>query len=49
LRPYTLVKDVRTGVETAQVQAVLDGEIDDFITAYLRLKAEREHKEAAAR
>jgi peptide chain release factor 2 len=49
LQPYTLVKDVRTGVETAQVQAVLDGEIDDFITAYLRLKAEREHKKVAAK
>jgi peptide chain release factor 2 len=48
LQPYTLIKDVRTGVETGQVQAVLDGEIDEFITAYLRLKAEREHKRAAA-
>jgi peptide chain release factor 2 len=44
MQPYTLVKDVRTGVETSQVQAVLDGEIDDFIQAYLRMKAEREHK-----
>jgi peptide chain release factor 2 len=39
LQPYTLVKDVRTGQETAQVQQVLDGEIDEFITAYLRKKA----------
>jgi peptide chain release factor 2 len=44
LQPYTLVKDVRTGIETSQVQSVLDGEIDDFIQAYLRKKAEREHK-----
>jgi peptide chain release factor 2 len=44
MQPYTLVKDVRTGVETSQVQAILDGEIDEFIQAYLRLKAEREHK-----
>src|SRR5947209_14349855 len=44
LQPYTLVKDVRTGVETSQVQAVLDGEIDDFIQAYLRYKTEREHR-----
>jgi peptide chain release factor 2 len=43
MQPYTLVKDVRTGVETAQVQSVLDGEIDDFIQAFLRQKAEREH------
>jgi peptide chain release factor 2 len=44
MQPYTLVKDVRTGMETSQVQSVLDGEIDDFIQAYLRLKAEREHR-----
>ena len=44
MQPYTLVKDVRTGVETAQVNKVLDGEIDEFIQAYLRQKAEREHK-----
>jgi peptide chain release factor 2 len=47
MQPYTLVKDVRTGVETSQVQNVLDGDIDDFIQAYLRQKAEREHKKAA--
>src|SRR5437588_1465426 len=44
MQPYTLVKDVRTGVETAQVQKVLDGDIDEFIQAFLRDKAEREHK-----
>ena len=44
LQPYTLVKDVRTGMETSQVQNVLDGDIDEFIQAYLRRKAEREHK-----
>ena len=44
LQPYTLVKDARTGLETAQVQNVLDGELDEFIQAYLRYKAEREHK-----
>ena len=35
LQPYKLVKDVRTGYETGNVNAVLDGEIDGFIKAYL--------------
>jgi peptide chain release factor 2 len=38
LQPYTLAKDVRTGVETAQVQDVFDGDIDEFIQAFLRQK-----------
>jgi len=44
MQPYTLVKDQRTEVETAQVGKVLDGEIDDFIQAYLRYKAAQRHK-----
>jgi peptide chain release factor 2 len=47
MQPYTLVKDVRTGVETAQVQKVLDGDLDEFIQAFLRQKAEKRHKKAA--
>lgn len=35
LQPYKMVKDVRTGYETGNVQAVLDGEIDGFMKAYL--------------
>jgi len=37
--PYNLVKDHRTNVETADVQAVMDGEIDQFIQAYLSSKS----------
>jgi peptide chain release factor 2 len=35
LQPYRLVKDLRTGQQTGNVDAVLDGELDDFIEAYL--------------
>ena len=36
MQPYTLVKDVRTGVEVGNVQAVLDGELEPFIEGWLR-------------
>jgi peptide chain release factor 2 len=35
MQPYKLVKDVRTGYETSNVQGVMDGNIDGFIKAYL--------------
>jgi peptide chain release factor 2 len=35
LAPYRMVKDVRTGVESGNTEAVLDGELDDFITSFL--------------
>ena len=35
MQPYKMVKDVRTGHETSNVQAVLDGDLDGFIKAYL--------------
>ncbi len=34
LYPYQLVKDVRSGVETGNVEAVLDGDLDDFVIGY---------------
>jgi len=37
--PYTLVKDARTGYETGNIQAVMDGDIDGFINAYLKMNA----------
>ena len=36
LQPYTMVKDLRTGVETSNPTAVLDGDLDAFIEGYLR-------------
>ena len=36
LHPYTMVKDHRTGTETGNVQAVLDGDINDFVMSWLR-------------
>lgn len=42
--PYKLVKDLRTGYETGNVDAVMDGEIDEFIESYLKWKAEQEKK-----
>lgn len=41
-QPYTMVKDHRTGCETGNVQAVMDGELDPFIRAYLSAKANHE-------
>lgn len=39
LAPYRLVKDVRTGIENGNPDAVLDGEIDEFIESFLLLSA----------
>ena len=35
LQPYRMVKDARTGLESAQVDAILDGDLDDFLEAAL--------------
>jgi peptide chain release factor 2 len=50
LHPYKLAKDVRTGYETPDVTAVLDGDLDNFIEAMLRarqVEAEEKHAQAA--
>lgn len=40
-QPYTMVKDHRTNLSTGNIQAVMDGNIDDFIDAYLIMQAKR--------
>jgi peptide chain release factor 2 len=41
LHPYQMVKDLRTGVETSNTQAVLDGDLDDFMAAALANRTTR--------
>ena len=45
LHPYKLVKDARTGHETSDVQAVLDGGLNEFIKSYLLAQSEEEVKD----
>jgi peptide chain release factor 2 len=40
-QPYRMVKDLRTGVDTSDVEGVMDGDIDRFITAWLRAGSPR--------
>jgi peptide chain release factor 2 len=40
-QPYQMVKDLRTGVDTGNVQGVMDGDIDKFINAWLRAGSPR--------
>jgi peptide chain release factor 2 len=43
--PYTMVKDHRTNVETSNGQAVMDGDLDEFIHAYLKRAASEQSKQ----
>jgi peptide chain release factor 2 len=47
LQPYQLVKDLRTEVERGDVNAILDGDLDEFIEAYLLQNADRHEARAA--
>ncbi|MEO6347851.1 MAG: peptide chain release factor 2 [Aquaticitalea sp.] len=42
MQPYKLVKDVRTGYETSNVDGVMDGYIDEFLKAYLMMMGQKE-------
>jgi peptide chain release factor 2 len=44
LAPYQLVKDERTRYETGNVQAVLDGDVDAFVEAYLQWRRQQDHE-----
>tara|TARA_R110002020_G_scaffold21009_1_gene71166 strand:- start:141939 stop:142970 length:1032 start_codon:yes stop_codon:yes gene_type:complete len=44
MHPYKLIKDVRTGEETGNVDAVMDGNIDPFLKAYLMMMGQKENQ-----
>lgn len=46
--PYTMVKDHRTNQEDSDVDAVMDGDLDDFIFAYLSLESQKDRDRQAA-
>lgn len=46
--PYTLVKDHRTGYESSNIGAVMDGDLDGFINAYLKLQSQKDMEKQGA-
>lgn len=46
--PYTLVKDHRTGYESSNIGAVMDGDLDGFINAYLKLQSQKDTEKQGA-
>ncbi|WP_396168762.1 peptide chain release factor 2 [Flavobacterium sp.] len=44
MQPYKLVKDVRTGYETSNVDGVMNGEIDEFLKSFLMMMGQREEE-----
>jgi len=44
IQPYKLVKDVRTGYETSNVDGVMNGEIDEFLKAFLMMMGQKEEE-----
>ena len=44
MQPYKLVKDVRTGCETSNVDGVMNGDIDEFLKAFLMMMGQREEE-----
>lgn len=44
MQPYKLVKDVRTGYETSNVDGVMNGDIDEFLKAYLMMMGQKEEE-----
>ncbi len=42
MHPYKLAKDVRTGEETGNIDAVMDGDLDRFLKAYLMMMGQKD-------
>lgn len=44
MHPYQLIKDVRTGIETSDVQSVMNGDLDEFLKAFLMLMGQKQEE-----